>query len=72
MRNWVLGQPAPGAPPAVIERDDARRITRLQQDDWQVAFNYASAEATRPSRIDAAGNDAEIRFAIDDLTLLPP
>jgi outer membrane lipoprotein LolB len=72
MRNWVLGQPAPGAPPAAIERDEARRITRLKQDDWQIVFNYANAEATRPSRIDVAGNDAEIRFAIDSLTLGAP
>ena len=72
LRNWVLGQPAPGAPPAAIERDDARRITRLKQDEWQVAFNYASPEATRPSRIDVAGNDAEIRFAIDSLTFAQP
>jgi outer membrane lipoprotein LolB len=72
MRNWVLGQPAPGALPAAIERDDARRITRLKQEDWQVVFNYATAEATRPSRIDVAGNGAEIRFAIDTLTFLQP
>ena len=68
----MLGQPTPGALPAAIERDDARRITRLRQEDWQVVFNYATAEATRPSRIDVAGNDAEIRFAIDTLTLLQP
>ncbi len=72
MRNWVLGQPAPGALPGAIERDETRRITRLKQDDWQVVFNYATNDAARPSRIDVAGNDAEIRFAIDNLTLLQP
>jgi outer membrane lipoprotein LolB len=67
MRYWVFGEAAPGAQPAAIERDDARRITRLTQDDWRVVFNYVAADATRPSRIDIAGNDAEIRFAIDSL-----
>jgi outer membrane lipoprotein LolB len=68
MRYWVFGEAIPGAPPAALERDAARRIARLKQEDWQVVFNYATAEATRPSRIDIAGNDAEIRFAIDNLT----
>jgi outer membrane lipoprotein LolB len=68
MRYWVFGEAAPGSRPAAIERDDERRLTRLTQDDWQIVFNYATPEATRPSRIDLAGNDAQIRFAIDNLT----
>jgi outer membrane lipoprotein LolB len=68
MRYWVFGEAAPGAPPAAVERDDARRIARLKQGDWQVVCNYATPDATRPSRIDIAGNDAEIRLAIDNLT----
>jgi outer membrane lipoprotein LolB len=72
LRYWVFGEAAPGASPAAVERDDARRITRLKQDDWQVVFNYATAEATRPSRIDVAGNDAAIRLAIDNLARVVP
>jgi outer membrane lipoprotein LolB len=72
MRNWVLGQPGPGVVPATVERDDASRITRFRQDDMQIAFSYAGSAATRPSRIDAAGNEAEMRFVIDSLTTLQP
>ena len=50
---------------AAVERDDAGRIIRFKQDDWQVAFNYADPGAARPSRVEAAGADAEIRFVID-------
>ena len=68
MRFWVFGEAVPGTPPAAIERDEARRIARLNQDGWQVVFNYATPTATRPTRIDIAGNEAEIRLAIDNLT----
>src|SRR3954469_19995167 len=40
LRYWVFGEAVPGALPGSIERDDAKRISRLKQDDWQVAFNY--------------------------------
>ena len=72
MRYWVLGQPAPGMMLAAVERDDADRITRLKQDDWQIAFNYAEPAAVRPSRLEMAGADAEIRLVIDGLTLQQP
>lgn len=72
MRYWVLGRPAPGMALAAVERDDADRITRLRQADWQIAFNYAGPGVTRPSRIEAAGVDAEIRLAIDGLVLQQP
>jgi outer membrane lipoprotein LolB len=68
MRYWVFGEAVPGALPAASERDEARRITRLKHDDWQVVFTYATVAATRPSRIDVTGNDAEIRLAIDNAT----
>ena len=68
LRYWVIGEAAPGAPAGAVVREDARRIARLQQDGWQVMFNYASAEATRPSRLEITGNDAQIRLAIDSLT----
>ena len=71
MRYWVLGQPAPGMALAAVERNDAGRITRLRQDDWQVAFNYV-AESLVPSRLEIVGGDAEIRFVIDNWTPGPP
>jgi outer membrane lipoprotein LolB len=71
MRYWVFGEAVPGAPQAAIERDAAGRIARLKQDDWQVAFNYA-ADGKRPSRLDIAGNDAEIRLVVDNLVREAP
>ena len=68
LRYWVLGEAAPGVLPAAIERDDGKRIARMKHDDWQIAFNYPTPDATRPSRLDIAGNDAQIRLAIDNLT----
>lgn len=68
MRYWVFGEAVPGTLPEAVERDAARRIARLKQDEWQIVFNYETNEATRPSRIDVAGNDAAIRLVIDNLT----
>ncbi len=68
LRYWVFGEAAPGAPGAAVVREDPRRIARLQQDGWQIVFIYATAEATRPSRLEISGNDAQIRLAIDSLT----
>jgi outer membrane lipoprotein LolB len=67
LRYWIFGEAAPAAPAAAIERDGKRRITRVKDGDWQVAFTYAAEDATRPSRLDIAGNDAEIRVVIDKL-----
>ena len=71
MRYWVLGQPAPGMALTAVERNDAGRITRFRQDDWQVAFNYAAASLV-PSRLEIVGSDAEIRFVIDSWTPAQP
>jgi len=72
MRYWVLGLPAPGMSLGVIERDEANRVTRLEQNDWQIAFHYAGPGATRPSRLELAGAEAEIRLVIDGLTTAQP
>ncbi len=68
LRYWVFGEAVPGASPAAIERDDGKRIARMKHDDWQIAFNYPTPEARRPSRLDIVGNDAQIRLAIDSLS----
>jgi outer membrane lipoprotein LolB len=72
MRYWVIGQPAPGVAHTGLTRDDANRITRFVQADWQVTLEYAEPAAPRPSRIDVAGNDAQIRLVIDSLELARP
>ena len=72
IRYWVFGEAMPGVSPAVLERDDSRRIARLTQDEWRVVFNYPTADAPRPSRIDVTGNDAEIRLVIDNATRNAP
>ena len=68
VRYWIFGEAAPGTPADAIQRDESRRVVRVKDGDWQIALNYPSAEATRPSRLDIAGNDAEIRVVIDKLT----
>jgi len=71
MRYWVLGQPAPGMALSAVERNDAGRIMRFTQDDWQVAFNYA-ATGPAPTRLEMVSSDANIRFVIDRWTPGPP
>jgi len=72
MRYWVQGQSAPGMALTSIERDGENRMTRFQQGDFQISFNYADAGAVRPLRVDIAGSDAEIRLVIDSLNIFQP
>ena len=72
MRYWVLGQAAPGMALTAVERDGTSRITQFRQDDLQIVYNYAEPGATRPSRIEIAGDGAEIRLVIDSLTMIQP
>ncbi len=72
LRYWVLGQTAPGVAHASLARDDANRITHFVQADWRVAFEYAEPAASRPSRLDITGSDAQIRLVIDSLDMVRP
>lgn len=72
LRYWVFGRPAPGVASGTPERDAQNRVTRFVQADWQVALEYADAAATRPSRLDIAGGDAQIRLVIDSLEAVRP
>lgn len=72
LRYWVIGEPAPQLSLAAVERDGASRITRLQQDDWRVAFDYAAPDARRPARVEVAGAQAVIRLVIDALVTPRP
>ena len=71
MRYWVLGRPAPGMVLDSVERDDAGRIARFKQDEWQVRFTYLNA-GTAPSQLEIVGSDAQIRFLIDERSAAPP
>lgn len=72
LRYWVLGQTAPGVAHAALARDEADRLIRFVQADWQVSLEYADAAARRPSRLDIDGSDARIRLVIDTLEMLQP
>ena len=72
LRYWVFGQVAPGVAAAGELRDEQNRLTRFTQADWQLAFDYADAAATRPSRVDITGSDVQIRFVIDSLVREQP
>jgi len=65
LRYWVRGMAAPGVVEEGTQRDSEGRLTRLTQDGWRVAFSYAQDSAATPSRLDIAGDDAEIRLVID-------
>jgi outer membrane lipoprotein LolB len=67
MRYWVLGLPAPGMTLASVERDPADRLVRFAQDALRITFEYGDAVARRPSRVDVAGSDADVRLVIDSL-----
>lgn len=72
LRYWVIGQVAPGGVSSALLRDAANRITQFTQADWQLAFEYADAAATRPSRLNITGSDAQIRLLIDSLEMAQP
>ena len=71
MRYWVLGQPATGMAVASVERDEAGRIVRIKQDEWEVTLVYVDA-GKAPSRLEMINGDVAIRFVIDDRTRAQP
>lgn len=72
IRHWVLGQSAPGMTLANVERDGDQRLTRFTQDAWRVTLGYPANGEPRPSRIEVARADAEIRLVIDSFALTAP
>ncbi len=72
LRYWALGQVAPGVASSALVRDAGNRLTRFTQADWQLVFEYADSAATRPSRLDLTGSDAQIRLVIDSLDMAQP
>jgi len=53
LRYWLLGAPDPHEPGAIETLDDAQRLARLQQGDWQIDYGeyMQSGERTLPRRI---------------------
>ncbi len=66
LRFWALGIPDP-ASPAEIEFDDAGRLAKLHQRNWQVDITQYSEGAGQllPRRLTAVNNDVKVRLVID-------
>lgn len=64
MRAWIRGLPAPDAPVASLERDDAGRLANLEQSGWQLSFeDYARhGHWQLPGRI--RGQRGELGFTL--------
>ena len=67
LQYWVRGMPAPGTPPAGVERGAGERLIALTQSGWRVALDYhAEGEyAGQVRRVDLKGGANEIRFVVD-------
>ena len=67
LQYWVRGEIAPGSAPGAVERDANRRLIRLEQDGWRIAFvNYPAEEhGGLPRRLDLARGAHKIRLVID-------
>jgi outer membrane lipoprotein LolB len=72
MQYWVLGRAAPGDPAEVVNSND-QRVTRINQDDWQIDYaNYRPVgNGELPGRIVMQHGDVQIRVVIDSWTVLP-
>jgi len=66
LRFWILGVPDPSAPAAEVV-DVERRLTSLQQNDWQI--EYADYVAVRgewlPGRMTLRRADVRVRLIVD-------
>jgi outer membrane lipoprotein LolB len=60
---WIRGTAHPQSTHRV-ERDAASRALVLQQDGWEIVYDYA-ADAPRPNRLRMSYPDTEIRLVVD-------
>jgi outer membrane lipoprotein LolB len=67
LKYWVRGDIAPGSAPDAMVRGDDRRVVRLEQGGWQVAFTYYPAQEFDglPRTLDLTGGGYRIRLVID-------
>lgn len=71
LRYWVLGLPAPGQAPTEQQADDAGRIARLVQQQWQIRYErwtdaaLDAGLARLPQRLTATHGDVRLRVFVD-------
>jgi outer membrane lipoprotein LolB len=65
LQYWVRGMPAPGTPPAAVERGPDQRLSAFTQTGWRVALSYGEGGDSRVRRLDLKDGANEIRFVID-------
>lgn len=75
IRYWVRGLPAPAPQPqAIIHRDEAGRLQRLEQSDWDI--QYTRFEHINgwnwPRRLNLATGELVVRLVIDEWVLPLP
>ena len=72
IRYWVRGLPAPAPqPPAVISRDEAGMLQRLEQSGWDIEytrFQYIDGW-NWPTRMRLVNEELVVRLVIDDWVL---
>lgn len=63
--DWVRGLPR-AQTPHVAERDASGRLSRLQQDGWEITYPaYQEEPPQRPRRLVMKSADLELRLVID-------
>ena len=68
LQYWVRGEVAPDTTAQGIERDAARRLTGLAQDEWQISIAYYPPDQHEglPRRLELRrGGDQTIRLVVD-------
>jgi outer membrane lipoprotein LolB len=70
MQHWVLGRPAPDGA-SENELDDAMRITRLRQQEWNIEYRDYRMEGNYvlPSRIVMRNGSLELKLIVDSWEL---
>ena len=75
IRYWVRGLPAPAPqPPAVISRDEAGALQRLQQSGWDIEYTrFEHIDGWNwPTRMRLTNEELVVRLVIDDWVLPVP
>jgi outer membrane lipoprotein LolB len=67
MHFWVRGLAVPGIE-ARVQRDDAGRVSRLDQSGWEIRYDryQTVAELTLPGRLRLRREDIGVRLIIDE------
>jgi outer membrane lipoprotein LolB len=67
LQYWVRAQPAPGEPPTALQRDNAGRIAKLEQNGWRIDYQYpGEPPGAPPRRLELKNGDQQIRLVVDD------